>query len=184
METHKSTKMEAILKSPAILFFVNLLRKIRNPELRSLISFFLTAVLGASVNFFSQIPFHTLFERMALEYPLQWSVFAGYLMATIVSFYPQKSLVFAAKDSGKAKRELIKYVIIAFSALVIQELFTTWAIKYIAEPFYPKSSVLFKMKSSHLIGMCFSFLANYYGHKFLTFRSTGIYDKVRNSGNK
>jgi hypothetical protein len=32
---------------------------------------------------------------------------------------------------------------------------------------------------SHLTGMGCSFLANYYGHKFLTFRSTGIYDKIK-----
>ena len=175
--------METILKFSAILFFVNILKKIRNGELRSLVSFFLTAVLGASVNFLAQIPFKTLFDNWNFVHPLQWSVFWGYVIATIVSFFPQKNLVFASRDSGKANREMIKYVFIALFALGVQEVFTTWASKYI---FYPQNTFaqtdFWKMKLSHVVGMSFSFLANYYGHKFLTFRSTGLYDKVR--GNK
>lgn len=178
--------MELILKISGFNLLSNLLNKIRNEELRRFISFFLTAVLGAGTNFLSQIPFKWLLLNMGMdERPsLKWSVFFSYMTATLVSFIPAKVFAFSAKESGNTRRESLKFIVIATLALGIQVFITTLALDNIANPFFPQHSIIVREKFSHLIGMGFSFLANYYGHKFLTFRSTGIYDKIKTRGNR
>lgn len=108
-----------------------------------------------------------------------WSVFFGYLTATVVSFIPQKLFAFSAKESGNTRRETVKYLVIAGTALVIQVVVSSLAVNYFSKPFLPKASLMLQEKIAHLIGMGFSFFANFFGHKFLTFRSTGIYNKIK-----
>ncbi|AFK02630.1 hypothetical protein Emtol_1484 [Emticicia oligotrophica DSM 17448] len=173
--------MELILTLTGLNLFVKLLNKIKNKELRSFVSFFLTAVLGAGTNFVSQIPYKSLFLTLGyLDKPaFNLSVFAGYLTATIVSFIPAKVFAFSAKESGNSKRESIKYLIIAAVALGIQVGISSLTLDYIANPLFSSSSLFLREKGSHVVGMGFSFFANYYGHKFLTFRSTGVYEKIK-----
>jgi putative flippase GtrA len=173
--------MDTILKFSGLHLFVKLLSKIKNKELRSFISFFLTAVLGAGTNFLSQIPYKSLFLNLGYQDKpaFNLSVFAGYLTATVVSFVPAKIFAFSAKESGNSKRESIKYLIIAVVALGIQVGVSSLTLDYVANPVFPNFSLFLREKGSHLAGMGFSFFANYYGHKFLTFRSTGIYDKIK-----
>ena len=108
-----------------------------------------------------------------------WSVFFGYLTATVVSFIPQKLFAFSAKESGNTKRESVKYLVIAGTALGIQVLVSSLAVDFISKPLLPNATLMFQEKVAHLIGMGFSFFANFFGHKFLTFRSTGIYNKIK-----
>lgn len=173
--------MEHILNFTGINQFVNLLNKIKNKELRTFITFFLTAVLGAGTNFVTQIPYKSLFLNLGyVDKPaFNLSVFAGYLTATVVSFIPAKVFAFSAKESGNSKRESVKYLIIAIVALGIQVGISSLTLDYIANPFFGNFSLFFREKGSHVVGMGFSFFANYYGHKFLTFRSTGVYDKIK-----
>ncbi len=135
-------------------------------------SFFLTALLGASVNFFSQI-----FYR--LHFDFNTSVFLGYLTATIVSFIPTKNFAFSARQTGNTSREMIKFIIIALVAWVVQVGVAAGTLAWVANPLFPKLSIFWREKGSHVVGMGFSFLANYFGHKLLTFRSTGVYDRLK-----
>lgn len=173
--------MEHILNLTGLTQFVKLLNKIKNKELRTFITFFLTAVLGAGTNFVTQIPYKSLFLSLgyADKPAFNLSVFAGYLTATVVSFIPAKVFAFSAKESGNSKRESIKYLIIAIVALGIQVGISSLTLDYIANPFFSNFSLFLREKGSHVVGMGFSFFANYYGHKFLTFRSTGVYDKIK-----
>ena len=173
--------MDAILKFSGLNLFVELLSKIKNKELRSFISFFLTAVLGAGTNFFTRILYKPMFLSLGfLDKPaFQWSVFAGYMTATIVTFIPQKVFAFSAKESGNTKRESIKFFIIATVALGIQLGLSSLTLDYVANKYFSTFSLTIRETCSHIVGMGFSFLANYYGHKFLTFRSTGIYEKIK-----
>ena len=160
---------------------MSFLDKIKNKELRSFISFFLTAVLGAATNFLSQIPYKSLFLSLGFadKPAFNWSVFAGYLTATVVSFVPAKVFAFSAKGSGNTKRESIKFLIIALLALGVQLGVSSLTLDLIAKNLLSSYSLFIQEKFSHLAGMGCSFLANFYGHKFLTFRSTGIYDKIK-----
>ncbi len=173
--------MELILQFSGLNLFVKLLSKIKNKELRTFVSFFLTAVLGAGTNFLSQIPYKSLFLSLgyADKPAFNLSVFAGYLTATVVSFIPAKIFAFSAKESGNSTRESIKFLIIAAVALGIQVGISSLTLDHVANPFFSNFSLFLREKSSHVVGMGFSFFANFYGHKFLTFRSTGIYEKIK-----
>lgn len=141
---------------------------------KSFFSFFLTALFGASVNFFSQI-----FFRQNLKFDFTTSVLLGYLTATVVSFVPTKRFAFSAKQTGNTGREMVKFVIIALVAWGVQAGIAKATLVWIANPYFPEISMFWREKGSHVVGMGFSFLANYFGHKLLTFRSTGVYDKIR-----
>lgn len=173
--------MEHILNFTGLNLFVKLLNKIKNKELRSFITFFLTAVLGAGTNFFTRILYKPLFLGFGLadKPAFQWSVFAGYMTATIITFIPQKVFAFSAKESGNTKRESIKFFIIATLALGIQLGLSSLTLDYVANIYFTNFSLTLRETFSHIVGMGFSFLANFYGHKFLTFRSTGVYDKIK-----
>ncbi len=150
---------------------VSISQESKHKEYRSFFTFFLTALFGASVNFVSQILYRNYFDYTA-------SVFFGYLTATVASFIPQKVFAFSAKGTGNTGREAIKYVIIALVALVVQVYVAKYTLEWIANPIFPQFSTFWREKGSHVTGMGFSFLANYFGHKLLTFRSTGMYDRL------
>lgn len=140
---------------------------------REFVSFFLTALLGASVNFFSQVFYRDYFS-------FNTSVLLGYLTATIVSFVPTKLYAFSAKNSGNSKRELVKFLVIAAVAWAVQVGIAAATLEWIANPLLTGHlSEFWREKFSHVTGMGFSFLANFFGHKLLTFRSTGVYDRIR-----
>ncbi len=178
--------METIVKYTGFISVLKLLNKIQNKNLRSLIAFFFTAVLGAGTNLLTRGLYQDLFESLGVEYnwAFRLSVFMGYLTATVVSFIPQKIFAFDAKGSGNTRRETVKYLIIAFSALGIQLGLSDFALHYITNPYLGSFSKDFRETLAHLFGMGFSFFANFYGHKLLTFRSTGIYDKVKARANR
>lgn len=135
-------------------------------------TFFLTAVLGASINFISQIFYRHYFG-------FGTSVLFGYLTATVLTFIPTKRYAFSAGGTGNTKREMIKYLIIALVALGVQVYVSKLTLEWIANPLFPTTHHLVREKGAHLVGMGMSFLANYFGHKGLTFRSTGVYDKIK-----
>ena len=151
---------------------VGIIQKEKIGQYRDFFTFFLTAVFGASVNFFSQIFYRDYYSFAA-------SVLLGYLTATVVSFIPTKVFAFSAKETGNTSREAIKFVAIALVAWAVQYFFSVGTLRWIATPFFPDVDEFWREKSSHVVGMGFSFLANYFGHKLLTFRSTGMYDRIR-----
>ncbi|GAB3644028.1 hypothetical protein GCM10027423_46650 [Spirosoma arcticum] len=153
---------------------VSSIRQPRSKDYRSFFSFFLTALLGASVNFITQIFYRNYFD-------FGTSVFFGYLTATVVSFLPTKRFAFSAGKTGNTGREAIKFLIIALVALLVQVYVSKFTLTWIANPFFPTILPFWREKGSHVVGMGLSFLANYFGHKLLTFRSTGMYDKLRRS---
>ncbi len=160
---------------------LKILEKIKSKELRSFISFFLTAILGADTNFITQIPYKSLFLYLGFadKPAFNLSVSAGYLTATVVSFIPAKVFAFSAKESGNTRRESVKFLIIALVAWGIQVGISSLTFDHVANRYFAQYSLFVREKGSHVVGMGFSFLANYFGHKFLTFRSTGIYDKIK-----
>ena len=147
---------------------------IQQPKIKvskSFYSFFLTALLGASVNFLSQILYREFF-------PFGTSVLLGYLTATVVSFVPTKRFAFSAGGTGNTGREMVKFFVIAFVALAVQVGVSKLTLTYVAGPLLPNLDQFWQEKGSHVVGMGVSFLANYFGHKLLTFRSTGMYDRI------
>ena len=156
---------------------VSSIRQPIHKEYKSFFSFFLTALLGASVNFITQIFYRQYFS-------FGTSVFLGYLTATVVSFIPTKRFAFPASKTGNTIREAIKFLIIALVALLVQVYVAKGTLLFIANPLFPDLSPFWREKGSHVVGMGLSFLANYFGHKLLTFRSTGVYNRIRSRSQK
>lgn len=171
--------MEITFKNLAFFIVRRFVKKIQKEENRGFISFFFTAILGASVNFISRIFFEPILSSFLDSYSYEWSVFCAYTVATIITFIPSKNFAFAARDSGNTQREYIKFFLIAFLALGVQVLIAGGSLKYIVNPILGSFPELLQKTVAHVFGMGCSFFANYYGHKFLTFKSTGIYDKIK-----
>jgi putative flippase GtrA len=159
-------------------------KHITREELRSFIGFFLTGLFGATVNFLSQIPLKGFFLKMGLnDHPaFAWSVFWAYMISTAASFLPAKLWAFSAKESGNTRREWFKFFIVATLALGVQELVSVLALRFVADPYFSDYSLFIREKGSHLAGMACSFIANFLGHRFFTFRTTGLYDFLRPAG--
>lgn len=152
--------------------------RIRQPRYKAykdFFTFFLTALLGASINFVSRIIYRHYFD---IDYEV--SVLCGYLTATVLTFIPTKKYAFSAGKTGNTTREAIKFLGIALAALLIQIYVSKYTLEVIATPLFPAENMkIWRETGSHVVGMGMSFLANYFGHKLLTFRSTGVYDKLR-----
>lgn len=101
-------------------------------EYKDIFSFFLTALLGASINFVSQI-----FYRRYFDYAT--SVLCGYLTATVLTFLPTKRYAFAASKTGNTAREAVKFLAIALVALIVQVYVSKYTLEWIANPFFPYS---------------------------------------------
>jgi putative flippase GtrA len=153
---------------------VGILRSDKLSQYKDVFTFFLTAVFGASVNFFSQILYREYYDTS-----FSTSVLLGYLTATVASFIPTKLYAFSAKETGNTSREAVKFLAIALVAWAVQYFVSVGTLHWVANPLFPRTDEFWREKSSHVVGMGFSFMANYFGHKLLTFRSTGMYDRIR-----
>ncbi len=144
----------------------------------------MTGLFGASVNFLSQIPLKGFFLKLGLgdHAAFAWSVFWAYMISTAVSFIPAKLWAFSAKSSGNTRREWFKFFIVATLALGVQELVSILALHFVANTYFSAYSLFIREKGSHLAGMACSFIANFLGHRFFTFRTTGLYDFLRPAG--
>ncbi|MGR3811576.1 GtrA family protein [Jiulongibacter sp. NS-SX5] len=154
---------------------------ITKKEIQGFLKFFMTGLFGALVNFLSQIPLKTLFLNFGMnsDAAFAWSVFWAYMFSTAVSFIPAKIWAFSAKSTGNTRREWLKFFIIATLALGVQEIVSILVRNQVANVYFTEYSEFIRDKGSHLAGMACSFVANFLGHRFFTFRSTGIYDKIR-----
>ncbi|MFD2572501.1 GtrA family protein [Spirosoma soli] len=150
---------------------VSSIQQPKSREFKGFFTFFLTALLGASINFISRIFYRYYFD-------FDTSVFCGYLTATVLTFLPTKRYAFSAGKTGNTGREAVKFLAIALVALIVQVYVAKYTLEWLANPLFPSSPKLWRETGSHLVGMGASFLANYFGHKLLTFRSTGMYDKL------
>ncbi|MBC3785080.1 GtrA family protein [Spirosoma utsteinense] len=157
---------------------VSTIQQSKQKESKDFFTFFLTAVLGASINFVTRIFYRNYFD-------FDTSVLCGYLTATVLTFIPTKRYAFSAGDTGNTGREAIKFLGIALVALFVQVYVAKYTLEWIATPLFPSPELkLWRETGSHLTGMGMSFMANYFGHKLLTFRSTGMYDKLRARSSK
>lgn len=129
-----------------------------------------------------------------------FSVILAYLTGMVVGFTLIKLFAFGARNSGNMMREMIKFSMVSGVALLVTWAFSIAFLKvfnayFQADPdFHSKVSTqiiktfgipaINRELASHLGGTGFGFFANFFGHKFFTFRSTGYFDKVSAGGQK
>ncbi len=115
------------------------------------------------------------------------AIAAGFIASLPVGFFMTKLLAFDAKESGKTKRELVKYAMTVVASLLITTYGSVLSIHLLHHFFgdgkytIPIINWEFSPAGSlgHFMGMGMSFVFNYIVHKKFTFVDTGLLDRLR-----
>ena len=185
---------------------------LKNEIVRRFFSYIFLSGLAFLVNLASRFGYQYLLEAaLDPDYTIGGHLVAfnvavalAYFTGMIVNFATSKWITFKSADTGRGKREAIKFVIIAAIGLVINVVVAAYALillqnmipetmqaDFIAmiQSMNPASRMApAEMYSSliettaHLIGIGIGLVFNFAGHQMLSFQNTGLWDKI--TGNK
>lgn len=178
-----------------------LLEKFRNPEaLRNFAVYLGIACIGVGSNLIT-----ATILRKSFGVNFGSSIVLGYLSGMIIGFFLTKAFAFNARNSGNATREAIKFFMVSMVALTVTWFFSEISLRVINAWFVrvPVTQSLLEalvketsngfsgligMKLSlafidrqlfaNLGGIGFGFFANFFGHKYFTFKSTGLFERI------
>lgn len=177
-----------------------LMEKLRNPtSVKNLAVYFMIACAGVTSNVVAA----TLLRRQfAVGYGS--SIVLGYLTGMVVGFVLTKLFAFNARNSGNVTREAIKFFMVSMVALCVTWFFSEVILRFVNYYFsyYPDAQIhlealvgdltqvasdvtririrltfIDRQLFSHIGGICFGFFANFFGHKYFTFKTTGYYSR-------
>ena len=177
-----------------------LMEKIRNPKsVRNFAVYFAIACAGVASNLFS-----ATFLRRQWEVGFGSSIVLGYLTGMVVGFFLTKMFAFNARNSGNVTREAIKFFLVSMVALTVTWVFSELILRVVNFWFghYPNTRFLLealildittmlrdisgiqislafldRLFFCNIGGICFGFFANFFGHKYFTFKTTGYYNR-------
>lgn len=178
-----------------------LLEKFRNPEaLRNFAIYLGIACVGVASNLITAT---VLRQSFAVNFGS--SIVLGYLAGMVIGFFLTKAFAFNARNSGNATREAIKFFMVSMVALTVTWFFSEISLRVINAWFVrvPLTQTLLEalvMETSNgfsdllgvklslafidrqffanLGGIGFGFFANFFGHKYFTFKSTGLFERI------
>jgi putative flippase GtrA len=145
------------------------------------------AGVGYSFNVGSRIIYSEQFK-----FGFATSVTLAYGTGMVVAFALTKLFLFDAKNSGNTTKEAIKFVVVSAAAWAVTLCFALLALQinnyYIqVNPDvhnWVKTNIgalgfafINRELASHIFGTGFGFVTNFFGHKLITFRNTGIAGK-------
>lgn len=145
--------------------------------------YFVAALAGVIVQYL--IGTTLLLNHFGWEAKLSFAI--GFIVSFPVGFFMTKALAFDAKNSGKTKREMTKYLMTVvasglitvygahYSILLLQNWFGNHltTLPFTNYKFSPSGSI------GHFMGMGMSFIFNFIVHKKFTFAQTGLWDKFK-----
>lgn len=110
----------------------------------------------------------------------------AYLSGMVVNFGFSKWLVFESANTGKTKREAVKFFIVASIGLLVT-VFVSWASLLYLETMGLPDLLLQNLIGiqdrldtiAHLMGMAVGLIANFLGHEIVSFKETGIWKKIQ-----
>ena len=177
-----------------------LIDKLKNPKsVKNFAVYFAIACTGVTSNIIA-----ATFLRRQFGAGFGSSIVLGYLTGMVIGFTLTKLFAFNARNSGNITRELVKFFLVSMVALTVTWFFSEIILRVVNFWFgsYPKTqfhlealvvdvtsmvdnilgvplSLAFidRLLFSNLGGICFGFFANFFGHKYFTFKNTGYYDK-------
>ena len=177
-----------------------LLEKFRNPQaLRNFAIYLGIACIGVASNLITA----TILRR-SFNVNFGSSIVLGYLAGMVIGFFLTKAFAFNARNSGNATREAIKFFMVSMVALTVTWVFSELTLRGINSWFlrFPNTQSLIEalvMETSNnfsdlsgfnisfafidrqlfanLGGIGFGFFANFFGHKYFTFKSTGLFNR-------
>lgn len=176
------------------------MEKLRNPKsVRNFAVYFSIACAGVASNLITA----TVLRR---EFGMGFgsSIVLGYLTGMVLGFILTKLFAFNARNSGNMTREAVKFFMVSMVALTVTWVFSE-LIKRILDFWfghYPTTQALLealvfditrmirdvtgvplslafvdRFLFSNLGGIGFGFFANFFGHKYFTFKQTGYYHR-------
>ena len=176
------------------------MEKLRNPQsVKNLMVYFLIACAGVTSNIIA-----ATFLRRQLGMGYGSSIVLGYLTGMVVGFVLTKLFAFNARNSGNMTREAVKFFMVSMVALCVTWFFSELLLRFVNFYFQRYPSTQFHLEAlvgdvttmvddvtgipirlafidrqlfSHMGGICFGFFANFFGHKYFTFKTTGYYER-------
>jgi putative flippase GtrA len=178
-----------------------LLEKFRNPEaLRNFAVYLGIACIGVASNLITA----TILRR---NFGVNFgsSIVLGYLAGMVIGFFLTKAFAFNARNSGNATREAIKFFMVSMVALTVTWVFSEISLRVInawfvrvpvtqsllealvretSNGFSDLLGIRFSLAFidrqlfANLGGIGFGFFANFFGHKYFTFKSTGLFERI------
>jgi putative flippase GtrA len=178
-----------------------LLEKFRNPEaLRNFAVYLGIACIGVASNLITA----TILRR---NFGVNFgsSIVLGYLAGMVIGFFLTKAFAFNARNSGNATREAIKFFMVSMVALTVTWVFSEISLRVINAWFVRvpvtqsllealvnetsngfsgllginlSLSFIDRQLFANLGGIGFGFFANFFGHKYFTFKSTGLFERI------
>jgi putative flippase GtrA len=177
-----------------------LLEKFRNPEsLRNFGIYLSIACAGVASNLFT-----ATFLRRSFGVNFGSSIVLGYLTGMVLGFFLTKAFAFNARHSGNATREAIKFFMVSMVALSVTWFFSEVSLRVINAWFVRvpvtqsllealvketsngfsgllginlSLSFIDRQLFANLGGIGFGFFANFFGHKYFTFKTTGLFQR-------
>jgi putative flippase GtrA len=177
-----------------------ILEKFRNPEaLKSLAVYLSIACIGVASNLITATILRTNFGVNFGS-----SIVLGYLAGMVIGFFLTKAFAFNARNSGNATREAIKFFMVSMVALTVTWVFSEISLRVINAWFsrVPVTQTLLealvgetsngfssmlgldislsfidRQLFANLGGIGFGFFANFFGHKYFTFKTTGLFER-------
>ena len=138
--------------------------------------------LAALVNFGSRFGYeHVLSRSATTTIAYLTAVTLAYLTGMVVNFILSKFVTFQARDSGRTRREAVKFLVIAAFGLgaTVLTSYGAYALLRAATGLAPLgiSDDLLRT-GAHLCGMGLGLLVNFVGHDRFSFRPTGVWDRM------
>ena len=177
-----------------------ILEKFRNPEaLKSLAVYLGIACIGVASNLIT-----ATILRANFGVNFGSSIVLGYLAGMVIGFILTKAFAFNARNSGNATREAIKFFMVSMVALTVTWVFSEISLRVINAWFsrVPVTQTLLealvgetsngfsamlgldislsfidRQLFANLGGIGFGFFANFFGHKYFTFKTTGLFER-------
>lgn len=163
------------------------IEELKKSSMRDFIIYFGIAGIGFIVNVSSRVVYS---RTLNLDFTV--AMVLAYLTGMVVAFILTKLFAFDSRRSGRTSREAIKFVAVTFVAMAVTIMIAELALDVhnkvlttqpklhefiigLIDPFGWK--FIDRQLASHLIGMCFGFFVNFFGHKMVTFKNTGMWDR-------
>lgn len=138
--------------------------------------YFGSAFVALAVNILSRI-FYELFFSFGV------SVALGYISGHFVNFAISTKYIFPKDKYKSTKIAFVKFSIVAFVGLLVQTFVAVFAFKILQGANFG-FGIEWQKLLAHICGIGFSFICNFLGHKFFSFRDTALEQSLQNKFHK
>ena len=138
--------------------------------------YFGSAFIALVVNLLSRI-FYELFFGFGV------SVALGYISGHFVNFAISAKYIFPKDKYKSTKIAFVKFSLVAFVGLLVQTFVAVFALR-VLQGANLGLGIEWQKLLAHICGIGFSFICNFLGHKFFSFKDTALEQSLQNRFHK